>query len=37
MVEKLNHMINVKSNGDDIWNLNNELEYFKNQTHTLFK
>lgn len=37
MVERLNHMIDAKNDGEELWHLNNELEYFKNQSHVLFK
>lgn len=36
MVEQLNVAITQRNNDDEIWSLNNELDYFKTQTLSIF-
>jgi hypothetical protein len=36
-VEALNVAIAQKNTEDEIWKLNNEVDYFKNQTYQLFQ
>ena len=37
MVEKLNRVIKEKNTEDSLWEMGNELDYFKAQTFRLFQ